>query len=67
MMAAPRVRRGVLIRCPRGRKPQFVIDEAGIEVKCHVCRGEIFRVSWAILEQIRADLAAGREVLARLE
>lgn len=57
-------RRGILIRCPRGRKPQFVVDEDGIEVKCHSCREEVFRVSWAKLEQIRADLAAGREVLA---
>lgn len=57
-------KRGVLIRCPQRRKPQFVIDEDGIEVKCHACPGETFRVSKAILERIWADLAAGREVLS---
>jgi hypothetical protein len=56
-------KRGVLIRCPRGRKPQFAVNEDGIEVKCHSCKNEFFRVSWAVLDQIRADLAAGREPL----
>lgn len=58
-------KRGILIRCPGRRKPQFRIVEDGIEVKCYSCKNETFYLDKAKIERIWLELAAGGPVLGQ--